>query len=114
LTYGNDAVHLRLRQFPSFSTICALIHHGAGFDARLTILVTALAALGMLAGAALSHNTPAARLNKGFIAFTLAGWLRRFWFEFDPAELVTAQVSRRNRQPLRVGDPGKSLTHRLT
>jgi uncharacterized membrane protein YfcA len=38
----------------------------------LTILVAALAAIGMLAGAALSHNTPAERLNKGFAAFTLA------------------------------------------
>jgi uncharacterized membrane protein YfcA len=47
------------------------MRHGAGFDARLTILVTALAAIGMLAGAALSHNTPAKRLNKGFAAFTL-------------------------------------------
>jgi uncharacterized membrane protein YfcA len=48
------------------------MQHGAGFDARLTILVAALAAIGMLAGAALSHNTPAERLNKGFAAFTLA------------------------------------------
>ncbi len=48
------------------------MQHGAGFDARMTIIVAALAALGMLAGAALSHNTPAERLNKGFAAFTLA------------------------------------------
>ncbi|HEX5081254.1 MAG TPA: sulfite exporter TauE/SafE family protein [Blastocatellia bacterium] len=48
------------------------MRHGAGFDARLTIQVAALAAIGMLAGVALSHNTPAERLNKGFAAFTLA------------------------------------------
>jgi uncharacterized protein len=48
------------------------MQHGAGFDARLTILVATLAAIGMLAGAALSQNTPAERLNKGFAAFVLA------------------------------------------
>ncbi len=41
------------------------------FDLRLTALVTALAALGTLVGAALSHKTPPARLRKGFAVFVI-------------------------------------------
>jgi hypothetical protein len=48
------------------------MQHGSGFDARVTMMVAALAAIGMLAGAAVSHNTSAERLNKGFAAFVLA------------------------------------------
>lgn len=48
------------------------MQHGGGFDARMTIIVSAMAAIGMLAGAALSHNTSVQRLNKGFAYFVLA------------------------------------------
>jgi uncharacterized protein len=44
------------------------MRHGGGFDTRMTMQISALAALGMLVGAALLHNTPAERLNKGFAA----------------------------------------------
>ena len=43
-----------------------------GFDLRLTLLVTALAAAGTLAGTALSHRTSPARLRTGFAVFTIA------------------------------------------
>jgi uncharacterized protein len=43
-----------------------------GFDLRLTLLVTALAAAGTLAGTVLSHRTSPARLRTGFAVFTIA------------------------------------------
>ena len=43
-----------------------------GFDPRLTFLVTALEALGTLAGTALSHSASPARLRTGFAVFTIA------------------------------------------
>lgn len=55
-----------------FAGLLGQMRYGSSFDAMLTLLVAALAAVGMLAGAAVSHHTPAGKLNKGFATFVLA------------------------------------------
>ncbi|MCS6817256.1 MAG: sulfite exporter TauE/SafE family protein [Blastocatellia bacterium] len=56
----------------SAAGVLGQMKHGGGFDVPMTILIVALAAVGMLVGTALSHHTSAERLNKGFAAFVLA------------------------------------------
>lgn len=47
-------------------------HWSYGFDLRLTVLVAALAAAGVLLGTAFSHRVPAPRLRRLFAVFVLA------------------------------------------
>jgi uncharacterized membrane protein YfcA len=51
--------------------LAAHLAHG-GFDPRLTLAVTTLAAAGAFAGTALSHRLPVAALRRGFALFVLA------------------------------------------